>query len=104
MNKLKSRGAKSSLANLSKQSEEQKTDSKKERRLTTVNEKTATTYKVSPLTMRLSVQDKTAVSNWVDELQANSKRKVSPAKLMRALTEMKDDIDQEALLKLIDEM
>ncbi len=104
MNKLKSRGAKSSLANLSKVSDDNKADRKKERRLTTVNEKTETTYKVSPLTMRLSVQDKMAVSNWVDELQANSKRKVSPAKLMRALTEMKDEIDQEALLQLIDDM
>lgn len=104
MNKLKSRGAKSSLANLLKQSDEQKIDSKKERRLTTVNEKTTTTYKVSPLTMRLSVQDKMAVNHWIEELQARSRRKVSSAKLIRALTEMKDDIDQEVLLKIIDEM
>ncbi|GAL15957.1 hypothetical protein JCM19233_6979 [Vibrio astriarenae] len=45
-----------------------------------------------------------AVNHWIEELQARSRRKVSSAKLIRALTEMKDDIDQEVLLKIIDEM
>ncbi|CAH0530725.1 hypothetical protein CTH30272_03067 [Allocatenococcus thiocycli] len=99
---LKGKGASSSLAGLGKKDKAQDRDHKA--RITTVHERVDTTYKVSPLTMRLSLSDKKAVNDWVDELQEDTKRKVSPAKLMRALTAMKDEIDQDKLLALINDM
>jgi hypothetical protein len=102
MNKLKKQGAKSSLSGLIKNQD--CTEQSKKTRLTTVRQSTATTYKVAPLTMRLSLNDKQAVGDWVNELQDSTHRRVSAAKLMRALLAIKDDIDQDELLKNINEM
>lgn len=99
---LKNKGAKSSLAGIG--SKDKKQDNEHRGRITTVKEKMDTTYKVSPLTMRLSLSDKKEVNDWVDDLQEKTKRNVSPAKLMRALTAMKDEIDQEKLLNIINDM
>ncbi|WP_419208253.1 hypothetical protein ACN08N_25325 (plasmid) [Photobacterium leiognathi subsp. mandapamensis] len=94
--KLSNKGAKSSLA--------LRADRQKKTAITTVRKKPLTTYKVPPLTLRLSLTDKQNVQDWVEELQENTNRKVSAAKLFRALTAMKDEIDNSKLLKIINDM
>ncbi|HIF9499320.1 TPA: hypothetical protein ACX6SJ_003837 [Photobacterium damselae] len=95
-NKLGSQGARSSLA--TRQDRQTKTT------ITTVKKKPLTTYKVPPLTLRLSITDKQRVQDWVDELQECTTRKVSAAKLLRALTGMQNEIDNNKLLELINDM
>ena len=94
--KLSNKGAKSSLA--------LRADRQKKTAITTVRKKPLTTYKVPPLTLRLSLTDKQNVQDWVEELQEDTNRKVSAAKLFRALTAMKDEIDNSELLKIINDM
>jgi hypothetical protein len=96
MSKLINQGAKSSLAS--------RNDRKNKTVITTVKKKPTTTYKVPPLTLRLSLTDKQMIQDWVDDLQACSSRKVSAAKLFRALAATRDDIDDNKLLDLINEM
>ncbi|MGI2799236.1 hypothetical protein ACRTC3_11585 [Photobacterium damselae] len=95
-NSLSNKGAKSSLAS--------RADRQNKTTITTVRKKPLTTYKVPPLTLRLSLVDKQKVQDWVEELQEDTKRKVSAAKLLRALTSMKDEIDNKKLLELIKDM
>ncbi|WP_045394992.1 hypothetical protein [Vibrio rotiferianus] len=95
MAKLKARGA------ISVASEKK---NNKSQAITTVKTKVTTSYKVPPLTLRMSLNDKQAIGNWVDDLQALSGRKVSAAKLFRALALHRDSIDDEELIKLIDNM
>ena len=94
--KLSNKGAKSSLSS--------RADRQNKTTITTVRKKPLTTYKVPPLTLRLSLSDKQKVQDWVEELQENTNRKVSAAKLFRALTAMKNDIDNNELLELINDM
>ena len=95
-NKLLNKGAKSSLAS--------RADRQNKTTITTVRKKPLTTYKVPPLTLRLSLADKQKVQDWVEEIQDNTNRKMSAAKLFRALTSMKDDIDNNKLLELMNDM
>ncbi|MBY3790699.1 MULTISPECIES: hypothetical protein [Photobacterium] len=95
-NKLSNKGAKSSLSS--------RADRQNKTTITTVRKKPLTTYKVPPLTLRLSLTDKQKVQDWVEDLQENTNRKVSAAKLFRALTSMKDDIDNNKLLELMNDM
>ncbi len=96
-NKLKSNASSTGLG-------EARNRDNRPKKITTVATKTGTTYKVTPLSMRLSLSDKKAVNDWVEELQELCPRKVSPAKLMRALTALKDDIDENKLVSLINDM
>lgn len=95
-NKLKERGASSSLTS--------RTEKSKRTSITTVKKKPTTTYKVAPMTLRLSLVDKQNISEWVEELQSKTNRKVSPAKLYRALVALKDEIDNEEIVNLINNM
>lgn len=72
--------------------------------ITTVKKKVTTSYKVPPLTLRMSLADKKAIGDWVDDLQKLSERNVSAAKLFRALTLYRDNIDNEDLIELINKM
>lgn len=82
-----------------KESVEAKKDS-----ITTVKTSVKTSYKVPPLTLRMSLTDKQEIAQWVDELQSMTGRKVSAAKLFRALSLYREQIDDEALIKLINQM
>ncbi|EOD9110355.1 hypothetical protein [Vibrio diabolicus] len=104
MSKLRQKGAKSSLGGLATKASEPSEQKTKKTRLTTANQRAETTYKVSPLTMRLSARDKQAVTEWARELDVQTHRSVSPAKLLRALLALKDTIPEEELLKLINDM
>ncbi len=95
-NKLKASGASSSLTS--------RTEKSKRTAITTVKKKPTTTYKVAPMTLRLSLVDKQNISYWVDELQSKTNRKVSAAKLYRALVALKDDVDNDDILNLINNM
>lgn len=95
-NKLKASGASSSLTS--------RTEKSKRTAITTVKKKPTTTYKVAPMTLRLSLVDKQNISDWVDELQSKTNRKVSAAKLYRALVALKDDVDNDDILNLINNM
>lgn len=94
MSKLKKRGATSTL---SKVSDEKGNDSIG---ITTVKKKVTTSYKVPPLTLRMSLVDKQAIAEWVDEVNTFSHHKASPAKLYRALLEMKNELEMKDLDKL----
>ncbi|MGQ5486895.1 hypothetical protein E4T25_12760 [Photobacterium damselae subsp. piscicida] len=89
-NTLSNKGAKSSLAS--------RADRRNKTTITTVRKQPLTTYKVPPLTLRLSLADKQKVQDWVEELQKDTKRKVSAAKLLRALTLMRNNLDNKRLL------
>lgn len=97
MAKLKARGAITVTSSTDKQSD-------KPQAITTVKKKVTTSYQVPPLTLRMSLNDKKAIGDWVDELQALSERNVSAAKLFRALALYRDSIDDKELIKLIDKM
>ena len=101
MNKLKKKGAKSNLASINKNNAEASVVKKE--RITTVGKRTDTTYKVPPLSIRLSQADKKELSDWVDELNEKTEknRKANPAKLLRALLEIKDKIPEDELIKAI---
>ncbi|WP_229626470.1 hypothetical protein [Vibrio parahaemolyticus] len=97
MAKLKARGA-ISIASSTEQKNE------KPQAFTTVKKKITTSYKVPPLTLRMSLKDKESIAGWVDDLQKLSERNVSAAKLFRALALYIDNIDDDELIKLIDKM
>lgn len=98
MSKLKKRGSITAVSNSQKQ------DSGKSNGITTVKKKVTTSYKVPPLTLRMSLCDKQAIGDWVDDLQALTERSVSAAKLFRALVLYRSNLDDEELIKLIDKM
>nr|AKN36492.1 hypothetical protein [Vibrio tasmaniensis] len=52
----------------------------------------------------MSLNDKQAIGNWVEELQELSERNVSAAKLFRALALYRENIDDEELIELINKM
>ncbi|ABU75075.1 MULTISPECIES: hypothetical protein [Vibrio] len=97
MAKLKARGA-ITIASSTEQKNE------KSQAITTVKKKVTTSYKVPPLTLRMSLKDKESIAGWVDDLQKLSERNVSAAKLFRALALYRDNIDDDELIKLIDKM
>ncbi|PMK78568.1 hypothetical protein BCT94_05640 [Vibrio breoganii] len=76
----------------------------KKQSITTVKASLKTSYNVSPLTLRMSLTDKQEIAEWVDDLQEMTGRKVSPAKLFRALVESREIIDDAELIKLIEKM
>ncbi|MEZ9900185.1 hypothetical protein AB4332_03650 [Vibrio breoganii] len=76
----------------------------KKQSITTVKTSVKTSYNVSPLTLRMSLTDKQEIADWVDDLQEMTGRKVSPAKLFRALVENREAIDDAELIKLIEKM
>ncbi|BCL74158.1 conserved hypothetical protein [Vibrio nigripulchritudo FTn2] len=85
MSKLKNSGAKSALS---------KPNKKEAGGAITVTSKQAqTTYNVPPISLRLSSRDKSNVNSWVKDLKNLTERGVSPAKLMRALTGYRNDLD-----------
>mgnify|MGYP000392107584 CR=1 FL=1 len=77
---------------------------KKKDGITTVKKKVKTSYKVPPLTLRMSLTDKQAIGDWVEALQDKTERKVSAAKLFRALVKYKENIDDDELIDLINKM
>ncbi|HGS4746587.1 TPA: hypothetical protein ACMDSL_004030 [Vibrio parahaemolyticus] len=97
MAKLKARGAITVKSSTDKRNDKSQT-------ITTVKKKITTSYKVPPLTLRMSLKDKESIAKWVDDLQELSERNVSAAKLFRALALYRDNIDDEDLIKIIDKM
>lgn len=97
MAKLKARGAIAVTSSTEKRND-------KTQAITTVRKKVTTSYKVPPLTLRMSLRDKESIAGWVADLQELSERNVSAAKLFRALALYRDNIDDEELIKLIDKM
>ncbi|HGS5816833.1 TPA: hypothetical protein ACPJ1A_004406 [Vibrio diabolicus] len=97
MAKLKARGAITVKYSTDKRNDKSQT-------ITTVKKKITTSYKVPPLTLRMSLKDKESIAKWVDDLQELSERNVSAAKLFRALALYRDNIDDEDLIKIIDKM
>ncbi len=108
MSKLRKQGASSTIKSVSKtDKDENKYKSKDKQRITTVEDNRHTTYKVTPITMRLSETDRDEFDDWVNELNKLTNKKASRAKLLRALTAMRhkfkgDDLDE--LVRLIKEM
>lgn len=98
MTKLKKRGAISSISRVNKNEGGQPSG------ITTVKKKVTTSYKVPPLTLRMSLHDKKSIGDWVSDLQELSERNVSPAKLFRALALYRKNIDDEELIELINKM
>ena len=99
MNKLVKKGASSALSHRA-----DKVFNDKKKKITTVSDKINTTYKVPPLSLRLSISDKKDIADWVADLQKDTPRKVSPAKLFRALYAIKDDIDENKIIEQINLM
>ncbi len=98
MSKLKKRGATTSISTV-------KTEGlAKSDGITTVKKKVTTSYKVPPLTLRMSLTDKKKITDWVDDLQDMTERSVSAAKLFRALVSYRDHIDDEELIEFINKM
>lgn len=98
MSRLKKRGAITAL------SSDKHEGSSKSTGITTVKKKVTTSYKVSPLTLRMSLTDKERITDWVSNLQEHTERNVSAAKLFRALALYRDKIDDEDLIELINKM
>lgn len=70
--------------------------------LTTINDKSRfTTYKVSPVTMRFSIDDKTRLTEWTKHLSDISGGKITPAKLLQGLMDINDQINEDALIEAI---
>ncbi|PMN23487.1 hypothetical protein BCT41_04435 [Vibrio splendidus] len=98
MTKLKKRGAITAI------STHKNEGSSKSTGITTVKKKVTTSYKVPPLTLRMSLTDKERITDWVANLQEQTERNVSAAKLYRALVLYRDKIDDEDLIELINKM
>lgn len=98
MSRLKNHGASTSISEFNNK------DRGKQSGITTVKKKVTTSYKIPPLTLRMSLSDKKAIGDWVDELQELSERNVSAAKLFRALVSYRDKINNEELIELINKM
>ncbi|MEZ9882788.1 hypothetical protein AB4374_02870 [Vibrio splendidus] len=98
MTKLKKRGAITAI------STHKNEGSSKSTGITTVKKKVTTSYKVPPLTLRMSLTDKERITDWVANLQEQTERNVSAAKLYRALALYREKIDDEDLIELINKM
>lgn len=67
----------------------------RDKKVTTSRKKTSTTHGISPTPFRLTIEDKADLQDWVDELQEQTSRDVSGAKVLRGLIAIKDDLPDE---------
>ncbi|MDG3089152.1 hypothetical protein P7F88_25150 [Vibrio hannami] len=77
---------------------------KDKKKITTVTQKPDSSYKVAPLTARMSAREKAEMAEWVKELQEMTGRNVTTAKVIRALIAIRDDISDEDIISKINEM
>ncbi|EDL52167.1 hypothetical protein VSAK1_26445 [Vibrio mediterranei AK1] len=87
MSRLGNRGASTSIS-------QKKQGKDKSDRITTVRKSVTTSYKVPPLTLRMSLTDKKQITDWVADLQSGTERKLSSAKLFRALAQHRDGLSE----------
>ena len=62
-----------------------------------------TTSGSSPLTARLTDQEKQILQQWVAELQKQTNKNLTAAKILRGLLHMKDQIKPDKLIKSIEQ-
>lgn len=72
-----------------------------EKKITTVATRRNVTTGTSPVPMRLTENNKADLNLWLEDLEQEMGKKISPAKLMRGLIHMHEDIDKKALINAI---
>ncbi|EGQ8057351.1 hypothetical protein HPX47_004825 [Vibrio alginolyticus] len=86
---------------LNRRSKGKKDESEIEKKITVTSSASNITSSVSPTTMRLPPKPKAELAVWISELQELTDKKITPAKLMRGLIEMRSDIPSDALIEAI---
>ena len=90
-----------SLERRNKRKEAQSPRALKEDKITTVLTRKNMTTGTSPVTMRLSENDKAELNLWLEELSLESGKNITNAKLFRGLIEMRKKINSTMLIKSI---
>lgn len=90
-----------SLERRKKNTKSEKPERKMVNKITTVGTRRNITTGLTPITMRLSENDKDKLNIWLEELSFESGRQVSNAKLLRGLINMKEKINSKKLIKSI---
>jgi hypothetical protein len=73
----------------------------KKEKITMVNTKRNVTTGSSPVPMRLTANDQAELQLWLTDLENNTGKKISPAKLMRGLIRMREKINEKKLIEAI---
>lgn len=80
---------------------ESNAESKTDEKITTVMTRRNVTTGSSPVPVRLTENDKAELNLWLDELQAETGKNISSAKLFRGLIHMRDKINVKKLIEAI---
>ncbi|EKG9565895.1 hypothetical protein O5P60_004786 [Vibrio parahaemolyticus] len=86
---------------LNRRSKDKQDCSENEKKITVTSSASNITSSVSPTTMRLPPKPKAELAIWISELQELTDKKITPAKLMRGLIEMRGEISSDALIEAI---
>ena len=73
----------------------------KKGRITTVGTRKNITTGISPVTMRLTENDKIELNIWLEELTEEMEKPITGAKLMKGLLDMKNKINKKYLIHSI---
>lgn len=77
---------------------------KRKESITTIKKDNNVTTSTGPTPFRLTPHDKIEMTHWIDELQELTNKKLTPAKLLRGLIEMRGKIPNDLLISAIKEV
>lgn len=89
-------------SNLQRRNERKKNDVAMVK-ITTVSKRSNTTTGTTPIPIRLSDRDKAELNIWLGKLSDTTGKKITSAKLLRAIIHMRHDLDEVTLIQAIHE-
>ncbi|WP_318479402.1 hypothetical protein [Photobacterium leiognathi] len=89
------------LSRRSQRKNEVEEQPKKAEKITTVATRRNVTTGTTPVPMRLSDNDKAEMNLWLEELSAQTGKKITSAKLLRGLIKMRSQINEKKLIQAI---
>lgn len=89
---------KTSLSRRKLKTDTENIQEQKKDRITTVGTRKNITTGISPVTMRLTENDKIELNIWLEELTEEMEKPITGAKLMKGLLDMKDKINKKNLI------
>jgi hypothetical protein len=83
---------------------ESKENAKSQEKITTVSTRRNITTGTSPMPLRLTENDRADLNLWLENLEAESGKNITAAKLFRGLISMKDKINTKVLIRSINDV
>jgi hypothetical protein len=83
---------------------ESKENAKSQEKITTVSTRRNITTGTSPMPLRLTENDRADLNLWLENLEVESGKNITAAKLFRGLINMRDKINTKALIRSINDV